>query len=213
MAESAHDPMLAASGGSADRFADEPALLAGLRAGSDEAFAELVRRYGGRLLAVIKRILHRDDDAQDALQEAFISAFRGLPKFDGNAQLGTWLHRIAVNAALMRVRSNQRRRDQSIEDLLPKFDSTGHREQAGPAWRVTADQILSDRETRELVRKSIDELPDNYRLVLVLRDIEQMDTADVAQALGVEPGAVKTRLHRARQALRTLLDPHFRAER
>lgn len=190
--------------------AAEAKLLAGLRAGHDAAFVELIRCHSGRLLAVIRRLLRREEDAQDALQEAFLSAFRGLDKFDGRAQLGTWLHRIAVNCALMKLRAQQRRPEQSIDDLLPKFYDDGHRQNPGPAWKLTADQAVEQAETRDLVRRAIDQLPDSYRVVLVLRDIEQWDTSAVAEHLGIEAGAVKTRLHRARQALRTLLDPHFR---
>src|SRR5277367_995325 len=108
--------------------AAEAKLLAGLRAGDDAAFAELIRRNSGRLLAVIRRLLRREEDAQDALQETFLSAFRGLTKFDGKSQLGTWLHRIAVNTALMKLRSQQRKPEQSIEDLLPTFYADGHRQ-------------------------------------------------------------------------------------
>ena len=190
----------------------EAELLAALRQGQDAAFAELVVRNSGRLLSVIRRLLRREEDAQDALQETFLSAFRGLTKFDGKSQLGTWLHRIAINTALMKLRSQQRKPEQSIEDLLPTFYADGHRQNPGPAWNLTADQAVEQAETRELVRQAIDKLPDGYRLVLVLRDIEQLDTAEVAEQLQIEVGAVKTRLHRARQALRTLLDPHFRGE-
>jgi RNA polymerase sigma-70 factor (ECF subfamily) len=192
--------------------AAEAELLARLRAGNDAAFAELIRRHSGRLLAVVRRLLRREEDAQDALQEAFLSAFRALDKFDGRSQLGTWLHRIAVNCALMKLRAQQRRPEQSIDDLLPTFYDDGHRQNPGPAWKLTADRAVEQAETRELVRRAIDQLPDSYRVVLVLRDIEQWDTAAVAEHLGIEAGAVKTRLHRARQALRTLLDPHFRGE-
>ncbi len=149
----------------------------------------------------------------DRSQETLLAAYRGLANFDGAAQLITWLHRIAVNSARMRVRWNARRPDRSIESLLPTFDRTGHRENSGPAWQLTADEIASSREMRELVRQAIDRLPENYRIVLVLHDIEQFETAEVAQSLGIEPGAVKTRLHRARQALRTLLDLHFATDR
>ncbi len=159
---------------------------------------------------MIRRLLRRNEDAQDALQETFLSAFRGLATFDGKCQLSTWLHRIAVNAALMKLRSQARKPEQSIEQFLPTFYADGHRQNPGPAWRLTADRALEQAETRELVRWAIDQLPDSYRVVLILRDIEQLDAAEAAAHLEIEVGAVKTRLHRARQALRTLLDPHFR---
>ena len=187
----------------------EAALLNDLRAGREAAFAELVSRYSARLLTVARRLLNHEHDAQDALQDTFISAFRGLATFDGKSSLATWLHRIAVNAALMKLRSKRHKPEQPIEELLPKYYEDGHRQNPGPAWAMPAD-CLENAETRELVRRCIAQLPDSYRIILVLRDTEQMETAAVANHLGIEAGAVKTRLHRARQALRTLLDPYFR---
>jgi RNA polymerase sigma-70 factor (ECF subfamily) len=164
------------------------------------------------LLAVLHRLLRRDEDAQDALQETFLSAFRGLANFDGDCQIGTWLHRIAVNVALMKLRSQQRKPELAIEDFLPTFFDDGHRRNPGPAWKLTQDSDLENAETRQLVRQAIDRLPDSYRIVLILRDIEQLDAAEAAEKLQIEIGALNTRLHRARQALRTLLDPHFRGD-
>lgn len=195
-----------------DAELDQTQLLDGLRAGDKSAYETLVNHYSGRMLMVTRRLLPREEDARDALQEAFISAFRGLSSFDGRAQLGTWLHRIAVNAALMKLRSQKRRPELAIDDLLPSYLEDGHRRDAGPAWNETAEQTAEQAETRRLVRQCIEQLPENYRVVLILRDIEEMDTATVAEYLGIEEGAVKTRLHRARQALRTLLDPYFRGE-
>jgi len=190
----------------------EATLLQALKAGHDAAFAELVDRYATRLLAVARRLLNQEQDAQDALQDAFISAFRGLPDFDGKSTLATWLHRIAVNAALMKLRSQRRKPEQAIEELLPKYYDDGHRQNPGPAWKAAPADVLETAETCALVRSCIEQLPDSYRVILILRDIEEMDTLAVADQLGIEAGTVKTRLHRARQALRTLLDPHFRGD-
>jgi RNA polymerase sigma-70 factor (ECF subfamily) len=189
---------------------EDAALLGRLRSGDEAAFAELVRREGGRMLAVAKRILRSEDDAHDALQDAFLAAFRHLPEFAGDARLSTWLHRIAINAALMRLRSRKRRREDSIEPLLPAFEADGHFSAPGPAWRADATGALESRETATLVRACIDRLPESHRTVLLLRDIEGLDTAETAAALGLGLDAVKMRLHRARQALRTLLEPHLR---
>jgi|SRR5581483_3788893 len=195
---------------------DEAALLKGLRAGEQAAYETLVRTYSGRLLAVTRRYLHNDDDARDALQDAFLSAFRGLQTFIEGSLLSTWLHRIAINAALMKLRTRKRRPEEPIEDLLPRFLEDGHREdghRGNPTrpWKEP-DGLLERQETRAAVRACIDSLPDTYRTVLLLRDIEELDTEEVAQILDISPNAVKIRLHRARQALRTLLDPHFREE-
>jgi len=188
---------------------DESSLVSALRAGDAVAFERLVREYGGRMLAVSKRLLSNHEDALEAVQDAFLSAFRSLHTFDGRSRFSTWLHRIVVNAALLKLRSRKRRPEQSIDDLLPKFLADGH--QAAPAarWRNPGPENLEKNELQEIVRSKIETLPDSYRIVLVLRDIEELDTNTVAQMLEITPENVKVRLHRARQALRTLLDPVF----
>jgi RNA polymerase sigma-70 factor (ECF subfamily) len=184
----------------------ESALLARLRAGDERACHEWVRSTSPQLLATLRRMLRSDEDANDALQETFLAAFRALPSFEGQARLSTWLHRIAVNAALMRLRSRKRRPEASIEDLLPRFEADGHRilEPAAPA--TEPEEHLDEQRRRAAVRGCIDRLPEAHRTVLLLRDIEELDTEETARALGVTTDAVKMRLHRARQALRTLLE-------
>jgi RNA polymerase sigma-70 factor (ECF subfamily) len=206
-------PVAPASGAHtrAPRDAREAAFLARLRAGEEGAFEELVRGYGPRLLAAAKRLLPSDEDARDAVQDAFLSAFRSLDRFAGDALLSTWLHRIVVNASLMKLRSRRRKPEASIEELLPKFLEDGHQADPAVKWKRGEDTPLEREETRALVRKSIDALPESYRTVLVLRDIEELDTEETAALLGLTVNAVKTRLHRARQALRQLLDPHLRS--
>lgn len=187
----------------------EAALLARLRAGEDRAYDELVAATGGRLLAVAQRMLRDEQEAQDAVQEAYLSAFRSLGKFDGRSALSTWLHRITVNACLMRLRSRRRRPVRTVDDLLPQFAEDGHARapsrpwKAGPAGGMQADELHA------LVRARIEELPDSYREVVMLRDLVGLDTEETAEVLGVSISAVKTRLQRARQALRALLDPYF----
>jgi RNA polymerase sigma-70 factor (ECF subfamily) len=185
----------------------DEALVARLKAQDESAYEEVVRLYGGRMLAVARRFLQQEQDAQDAVQDAFLSAFKAIDKFEGSSKLSTWLHRIVVNAALMKLRSRQRHPERPIEDLLPKFDTEGHRHADG--WATTIDTTARDRETREFVRQKINELPDSYRTVLLLRDIEELSTDEAATQLGITPGAVKTRLHRARLALRELIDGHL----
>jgi len=184
----------------------DAALLARLRAGDQAAFADLVRRESGKLLAVARRILRSEDGAQDAVQDGLLSAFQNLDRFEGSARLSTWLHRIVVNAALMRLRSRRRRREDSIEELLPAFAEDGHHLHPVQGFRGEAEDEIASGELAAIVRAAIDELPDSYRIVLMLRDVEGLDTAETAAALGIGPDATKMRLHRARQALRTLLE-------
>ncbi len=183
---------------------DEQRLVAALRRGDPAAFEDVVRRYGGRMLAVARRMLRVEEDARDAVQEAFVSAFKARDGFAGNARLSTWLHRIVVNAALMRLRRQRRKPEESIDELLPRFDESG--EWCDDETRATTPADLLERsETRVIVRECIDRLPASYRTILLLRDIEELDTDETADKLGMSVTAVKTRLHRARQALRTLL--------
>lgn len=190
---------------------DEASLVAQLRAGDQAAFELVVRSYGGRLLAVARRIVGSEEDARDVVQDAFMNAFKSLDRFEGNAKLSTWLHRIVVNAALMRLRTRKRKPEQSIETMLPSFLDDGHHEERFQSWDEPIDKIMERAENRELVRKQIDALPEGYRTVLVLRDIEGLDTEETANVLGLSVNATKIRLHRARQALRSLLAPHFRS--
>jgi RNA polymerase sigma-70 factor (ECF subfamily) len=188
----------------------EPKLLERLLAREEQAYEELVRTYGGRLLAVARRFLPVEEDARDAVQDAFLSAFRSIHRFEGNAQLSTWLHRIVVNASLMKLRTRRRKPEQSIEDLLPGYLEDGHFERPASPWRTDGLDPAEQDELRELVLRSIHSLPEGHRNVLLMRDIENLDTEEAAELLQISPGAVKTRLHRARQALRELLEPHLR---
>jgi RNA polymerase sigma-70 factor (ECF subfamily) len=184
----------------------ESALLARLRAGDEAAYEELVRATSPRLLATLRRMLRNDDDARDALQEAFLAAFRALPRFAGQAKLSTWLHRIAVNSALMKLRSKRRRPEESIDELLPRFAEDGHfTADTASSGRLLDDEV-DEAQRRAAVRRCIDRLPDAHRMVIVLRDIEGLSTEEAADQLGITTDATKMRLHRARQALRTLLE-------
>jgi RNA polymerase sigma-70 factor (ECF subfamily) len=191
--------------GSSAAVIDESTLLAGLRRGEDWAFEALVRTYGGRLLAVARRICGSEEDARDVLQAAYLSAFSSLGRFEGACQLSTWLHRIVVNSALMRLRSRRRKPEEPIDVLLPAFLEDGHHAEQFSEWTMPADRLLEREDVRATVRACIARLPETYRDVLMLRDIDELSTDAVATMLGVTPAAVKVRLHRARQALSTLL--------
>ena len=188
---------------------EETALIIRLRTGDEKAFETMVRTFGGRLLAVARRFVDNEEDARDIVQSAYLSAFRGLEQFEGNSQLSTWLHRIVVNTALMRLRSQRRKPEESIDALLPAFQQDGHHVEQFSDWSAPADQLLERQQTRATVRACIDQLPDNFRAVLMLRDIEERSTQEVAELLSMTPTAVKVRLHRARQALSTLLRKQY----
>lgn len=200
-AVSDHEPTMTAD------EAAEARLLGRLRAGQEAAFEVFVREHTPRSLAVARRFFSNDDDAQDAVQDAFLSAFKALGGFEGGSKLSTWLHRIVVNACLMKLRSRKARPERSIEDLQPAFREDGHHSGRIIPW--DGPGRLEGDEARRTVRACIEQLPEAYRTVLVLRDIEGLDTGATARELGMSESAVKTRLHRARLALRTLLDPYM----
>jgi RNA polymerase sigma-70 factor (ECF subfamily) len=188
---------------------DEETLVAALRAGEGWAFEVVVRTYGGRLLGVARRYARCDADAQDIVQSSYLNAFRAMSRFEGQSQLFTWLHRIVVNTALMRIRSRRRKPEESIEELLPRFQEDGHHTEQFADWAAPADELLQREHTRATVRAAIDRLPGQFRSVLLLRDIDEFSTQEVAEMLGATTTAIKVRLHRARQALAKLLSADF----
>ena len=157
------------------------------------------------MLAVARRMLRDEEAARDTVQEAMLSAVRGLKNFDGHARLSTWLHRIVVNAALMRIRARQRKPEMSIEPLLPRFAEDGHHAEAVTSWADSAEQLIERQETQAMVRAAIAELPESYRVIVMMRDIDGMSTEEAAAAFGITENALKLRLHRARLALGTIL--------
>ena len=189
-------------------------LRGGLRQGAvgAEDLEGVVHAFGARLLRTARRILHNEEDARDAVQDALLLAVRSIDGFRGGACLSSWLHRIAINAALTKLRARRRVRERPIEDLLPGFRPDGeHREPIHP-WVDPGNATLERQELQDLVRATIALLPEDYRIVLSLRDLEGLNTRETAELLGTSVDTVKTRLHRARQALRTLLDPHLRGD-
>lgn len=188
---------------------EDARLVERLRRGDDDAFDLLVRVHARALLATARRMLGTESDSQDAVQEAFLAAYRGLATFDGRAAVATWLHRIVVNTCLMRLRAARRKPEHSAGGLLPEYLEDGHQRTDTRPWRPLPTQALERVELCRLVRASIEALPLAQREVILLRDIEGLDTEQAAAILGITAGALKVRLHRARQALRTLLEPHF----
>ena len=182
-------------------------LAARAAAGDDSAFETIVHRYQARVFRLACR-LTSDTDAPDVLQDTFLQVYRHLPAFRGDSQFATWLYRIATNAALMHRRATARRPAESLDVYLPRFDGDG-RHVATPAELQVAchaDERLDRQFLADKARDVIARLPEHYRDAFVLRDLEEMPTADVAQALGIEPAAVRQRVHRARLMLRGYLN-------
>jgi RNA polymerase sigma-70 factor (ECF subfamily) len=190
----------------------EQDLVTGLRNGDTECFERLVRQYGARMLNVANHIVRNDADAQDCVQEAFLKVLKHIDQFEGRASVGSWLHKIVANTALMRLRSQVRKKEDSLSELLPEFNTEGNRIKANlPVPGPSVQESLQSIQEQAIVRQAIDQLPESYRAVLIARDIEGFDTHEAAEILNLQPGAVKTRLHRARGALKTLLEPAIKA--
>ena len=192
----------AADAGNAERE-----LLARLQHGEELAFRELVESRGPRLLSTARRLLADEHEAQDCLQDAFIRAFRSIGRFEGRSSLSTWLHRIVINVCMTRLASRKRRAEESIDDLLPVFDEDGARVGLVEPADASVEKVVERLQNRALIRATLEQLPDNYRIVITLRDLEELSTAETAEALEITQTAVKLRLHRARAALRAKLQP------
>ncbi len=186
-------------------YSQEAALLAGLQAGDEAAFEQLVHHYSGRLLAVARRFLNNEEDARDAVQDTFLSVIRAIDDLEEGAHFSAWLYRIARNTALMQLRARRRNREVPVSPWRLHGLEDDPRVPSGSSWEEPASVVLQHQEVHSLVHECIQHLPAPYRTVLLLRDIEDLDTKETAHRLGVSPNAVKIRLHRAHQALRPLL--------
>jgi RNA polymerase sigma-70 factor (ECF subfamily) len=185
---------------------DEALALCAAR-GDESAFETLVARFQGRVYRLARRLTGGEGDAEDVLQETFLQAYRGLPAFRGESRFSTWLYRIATNAALMQNRRRDRRPAESLEEYAPRFDADGRHllREEDLALAARADEILDRRRLADQAREGIERLPEIYRTAFVLRDLEEMPTAEVAAVLGIEAAAVRQRVHRARLLLRGYL--------
>lgn len=194
---------------------DDETLVANAAAGETAALEELVRRYQDRVFGLASRLTGNATDAADVLQETLLAVCRHLPSFRREARFSTWLYRIATNAARMHWRARSRRPGESLESYLPRFDESG-RHAALPAELQTVCRIEEHLDRRALAaraRDGLDRLPEIYRDAFVLRDLEELPTAEVAEILGLEPAAVRQRVHRARLLLRGYLNDLAGGER
>ena len=181
-------------------------LAAQAAAGDDSAFEAIVERFQARVFRLACR-LTTETDAPDVLQETFLQAYRHLSSFRGESQFGTWLYRIATNAALMHRRTSARRPSEPLDAFLPRFDDHGKHTGTPAELQVAtrADELLDRQFLADKAREVLARLPDIYRDAFVLKDLEELSTADVASALEIEPAAVRQRVHRARLMLRGYL--------
>jgi len=192
-----------------DEHSDSAALLSRIRADAPGAFDEFVARFGGRIYAFGLKFCGEREDAKDVLQDTLLQAYRSLRELEHAEAMTSWLYRVAANACLMKRRKGkfQPEREISLEELLPGPGEDARVQIPDPAALPLDDAVRA--ETKARVQKAIGDLPPSYRIVLVMRDMEQLSTQEVAGALGLEISAVKMRLHRARLMVRKTLEESY----
>ncbi|HEX7288946.1 MAG TPA: sigma-70 family RNA polymerase sigma factor [Candidatus Angelobacter sp.] len=190
---------------------DEMSLVQAAKNGDLEAFSELVRRYDRNVFRIAQHITHNEEDAQDVVQDAFLKAYQNLEQFQGNSKFYTWLVRIAVNEALMRLRKRRSDRTVSLDEDVETEEGSMPREVAD--WSPNPEQIYGQSELGDILKKTIQGLPPGFRTVFVLRDIEGLSTEETAEMLGLSVPAIKSRLLRARLQLRERLAKYFKSKK
>ena len=188
-------------------ISDELALVRAAKAGDDKAFEELVRRYDRNVFRIAQHITQNREDAEDVVQDAFLKAYGNLNQFQEQSKFYTWLVRIAVNEALMKLRRRRPERTVSLDEEVKTEDDSVPREVAD--WSPNPEQMYNQAELREILTRTIQGLPAGFRTVFVLRDVEGLSTEETAQALELSIPAVKSRLLRARLQLRERLSRYF----
>lgn len=198
---------MADTGPGADLF-DESELVRRARTGDGQAFSDLTNRYARNIFRLASHITQSQEDAEDVLQETFLNAYEHLRDFQGNSRFYTWLVRIAVNQALMKLRKRKSDRTVSLDQGFDTGEEVVAREIS--TWDENPEQRYSREEIREILDQAIESLPEIFRTVFVLRDIEELSTEETAVALEVSIPAVKSRLLRARLQLRDKLTRFFK---
>lgn len=191
----------------------ELALLDRLRTGDATALEALMGLYGTRVFRLAFSVTRNEADAEEIMQDVFLTVFRKYGTFEGRSALGSWIYRVTMNAALNKKRGRRAEVETPLEDLLPTFKEDGHREGDRSwvlaDWSQAPDRALMSAEATAAVNAALDRLPPHYRAVVVMRDVEGLSNEDVAEALGESVPMIKSRLHRARMALREQLTHSF----
>jgi RNA polymerase sigma-70 factor (ECF subfamily) len=192
----------------------DDALVARAQAREFEAFEELVGRHQERIYRLAARMTGSQSDAQEVVQEALLSAWKNLPSFEGKAQFGSWLYRITANEALMLLRSRRRHPEVSVDEVGAAVVDEATRQAltrygAGIDWSRRPDDQFQSNELQRHIQAAVDALPETSRQVFIIRDVEGLSTEETADVLGLSVPAVKTRLHRARLALRDAISGYF----
>jgi RNA polymerase sigma-70 factor (ECF subfamily) len=183
-------------------------LVKGVLSKDESCFEELIQRYGSKVLNLAMRITRNQEDSEEVLQDVFITVFTKLASFEHKAMFSSWLYRVTTNSSFMKIRARNRRRTVSLEDVEPSIRQNwvGNRREL-----FDLDTMSSKHELREAIQSAVHELPDEYRAIFVLRDIDGLSNEAVSQVLQLSVPAVKSRLHRSRLLIRKRLKPHYAA--
>lgn len=181
-------------------------LVQGVAKRDEACFEELVRRYGSKVLNLALRITRNQEDAEEILQDVFITVFTKVQSFEHKSQFSSWLYRVTMNSAFMKIRARNRRRTVSLEDVEPttKQNWVGNRTEM-----FDVDFMSSRHELRQAIQTAIEELPEDYRAIFILRDVDGLSNESVSKVLQLSVPAVKSRLHRSRLIMREQLKKHY----
>ena len=189
--------------------AEEEQLVEDLQAGKMESFEKLANLYQKKIYTLSFNLTRNVMDSQDITQEVLLILFKKISTFQRKSAFSSWVYRITLNATYMKLRSRKREQSISIEELLPSFNGSGFQQEKIQDWSENTESLLFDNETREIIQKAVDLLPDKEKIVFMLRDVEGLSTAKVGNILELTVPAVKSRLHRARLFLRKKLANYF----
>jgi RNA polymerase sigma-70 factor (ECF subfamily) len=187
-------------------------LVERVKQGDEAAFVALLEHHQEKVYRLAWNMTRHAQDAEDVTQDVFLTVYRKIGSFDGRAAFGTWLYRVATNTALMKLRARRGAREIPVEETGPTFRSDGHHARPVADWSALPEDQLLSTERRRMLAEGIEALPSDYKAAVVLRDIEGLSNQEAAEVLGESVAAVKSRLHRARLALRERLAASFEAD-
>ena len=189
--------------------ATEEALVRDLQNGNLDAYDKLAEIYQKKIYGLSFHLTRNQMDAQDVTQEVLLTLFRKINMFQGKSAFSSWVYRIAVNASYMKLRSKKKEPNVSIDELMPSFNSAGFQQEKIQDWSENTESLLFTKETRYVINKAVDLLPEKEKVVFLLRDVEGLSSEKAGEILDLTVPAVKSRLHRARLFLRKKLSNYF----
>ena len=189
--------------------AEEEQLVKNLQAGKIDSFEQLANLYQKRIYSLSFNLTRNAMDSEDVTQEVLLTLFKKIHTFQGRSAFSSWVYRITLNATYMKLRSRKKEPNISIEDLLPSFNGSGFQKEKIQDWSENTESLLFDNETRAIIQKAVDLLPDKEKIVFLLRDVEGLSSEKVSVILDLTIPAIKSRLHRARLFLRKKLANYF----